>query len=91
MDPETAAFGYLRERLFRQQRVLRPLAIRDMRRVVLTASGGLMASEIVAGAFVPNLLPLWLGKFLGAQEPLSLRRSVAARDRFTPAIVQGLA
>jgi hypothetical protein len=57
MEPETAAFGYLRERLFSEQRVLwqRPLAIRDMRRVV-PASGGLVLSKVLIGAFVPKFL-----------------------------------
>jgi hypothetical protein len=53
MEPETAAFGYLRERLF--LRTAGPavgLAIRDMRHVV-NGERRPRASKVLTGAFVP--------------------------------------
>jgi hypothetical protein len=53
MKLETAAFGYLRERLILRTAGQRPLAIRDIRRVS-PASDGLMFCNALAGAFVPD-------------------------------------
>jgi hypothetical protein len=53
MEPETAAFGYLRERWFlRTAGPEEPLAIRDMRRVV-NGERRSHASKDLTGAFVP--------------------------------------
>jgi hypothetical protein len=54
MEPETAAFGYLRERLFENSGPCgkEPLAIRGMRRVV-NGERRSRASKVLTGAFVP--------------------------------------
>ena len=51
MEPKTAAFGYLRERLCSKE----PLGIRDMRHVV-NGERRSRASKVLIGAFVPWLL-----------------------------------
>jgi hypothetical protein len=57
MEPETAAFGYLRARLFLEQRVVVTFGYPRHAPWSLTASGGLVPFKIVARAFVPNLFP----------------------------------
>ena len=58
MEPETAAFGYLRERLFSEQRVFDSdlWLSRDMRRVVYRRAAVSCFSRVAAGAFVPKSL-----------------------------------
>jgi hypothetical protein len=53
MEPETAAFGYRRERCFGNSGSLGPLAIRD-RAVLSTGERRSLVAELVAGAFVPD-------------------------------------
>jgi hypothetical protein len=53
---ETAAFGYLRERLFFEQRVRRPLAIRDIAPSFVNGERRSRALNSRRGPFVPDLL-----------------------------------
>jgi hypothetical protein len=79
MKLETAAFGYLRERLYSEQRVAgNDLWLSATCAVLVPASDGLMLFQILAGVFVP-LICHRDAKFHPDEEPEMRRRRIRSQ------------